>query len=58
MHARRIAILFMIVFLFIFPLLQVEASAAPTPVGDIYVQDFADVLTKEQKTNCLNLEHT
>ncbi|MBS4209892.1 TPM domain-containing protein [Bacillus sp. FJAT-50079] len=64
MQARRIAILFMMIFLFVSPLqMRAEASKVPIPVGEIYVQDFAEVLTKEQKNELLELgayieEHT
>src|SRR6185437_16123782 len=34
---------------------EIHAAPIPAPVGEIYVQDFANVLTKEQKKELLDL---
>lgn len=49
--------LFSSLFIVIFCLLgnHVQAASIPDPIGDIYVQDFAHVLTEQQKKELIDL---
>lgn len=53
MMVRKVTSLFLLItsFCFLYGLTNVNAEAViPEPIGDIYVQDFADVLSEEEET--------
>ncbi|RWR08468.1 TPM domain-containing protein [Siminovitchia fortis] len=55
MRRAQLSLSFLVLFFFSITGLKVEAANIPDPVGDIYVQDFAHVLSADEKNELIEL---